>query len=251
MRGSAEVVTGLRNTRDDMVERDRLNQGRGAKSRNDLIYGLVRKKFVAEKQAQVEAGLAKPVTPYDVIFQSKYRKHRVQVTSPADRLDPSTGILIRARPIAARFEDGIYRIPRQLDRKDADFVLERLRQHPNYGIGRDFWEQADMIDEGKIKATADSIALLQSNPDIRQSVLEVLESTDFDLDDRQIPPADPAMRQRTVTPKAEPRPAQAVLAPSDMDDLRQPASPPVATPPPEWKLPAPARAAKKKASKRK
>lgn len=81
--------------------------------------------------------------PDEVIFGSIYHNYRLQVTAPADKIDPNTGQRFPARPKAAKFNQGVC-VTSDLDiihkikgcPVDCDVHAKgfRNRPHPRYGL---------------------------------------------------------------------------------------------------------------------
>lgn len=121
-RAAPEVVTGLRAPTD-----------RGGVQVQPEVESELKRKLSAV------AALAKGPTakPGEVIYQSRAFAYRFQVTAPADRIDPATGVLVRSRPVNAQFHQGQYRT-------SDPTVIARLDSSPDCGVGRDFWRAEEM-----------------------------------------------------------------------------------------------------------
>jgi hypothetical protein len=110
--------------------------------------------------------------PNAKVFVSRYNSLRVQVTSPADRVDPTTGRTIIARPKVAQFKDGVYKT------SDED-TIQWLMGHPNQGMGRDFWLAAEAQKRAEEKQYSDMLAAVKSNPHLADRLLGDLTGDSF------------------------------------------------------------------------
>lgn len=108
----------------------------------------------------------------DKVFVSRYNSLRVQVTAPADRVDPATGRTIIARPKVAQFKDGVFKT------SDAD-TIEWLTGHPNFGLGRDFWLAAEAQKRAEEKQYSDMLRAVKSNPALADRLLGDLTGDTF------------------------------------------------------------------------
>lgn len=127
---------------------------------------------------------------WGTVFTSRYSRHRIQLTAPRDII-LADGTKIQGRPLVAQFVDSTYKLPKKLEcqnpgcekpnhpDEDAIEVVKRLRAHPNYGLGRDFWETADALDEGKLRKMATVAAALESDPDVKNAVLDFITEEEF------------------------------------------------------------------------
>lgn len=127
---------------------------------------------------------------WGTVFTSRYSRHRIQLTAPRDII-LQDGTKIQGRPLVAQFVDSTYKLPKKLEcqnpgcdkpnhpDEDAIEVVKRLRAHPNYGLGRDFWETADALDEGKLRKMATVAAALESDPDVKNAVLDFITEEEF------------------------------------------------------------------------
>jgi len=94
---------------------------------------------------------------------SAYRRYRIQVTSPADVLDPATGRIVRGRPIVAQFEDWNY----WNDAKDPGvkrLTDEALQSNPRCGLQSDFWLASEQKEKAQAKRLADARRTLHALP---------------------------------------------------------------------------------------
>jgi hypothetical protein len=150
----------------------------------------------------------------EVVFQSAFTKHKVQITAPNDMLDPSTGTVVRGRPLVLRFEDNMARTtdPEIIHKiKGCDEVEEReapngrklvrvvgcslgghgIRKlihqpHLRYGIGRDIWDADEMLALAKQKQIADVATVLRDQPEIFDAAMKLLEGgDDFPLPEKK------------------------------------------------------------------
>jgi hypothetical protein len=152
----------------------------------------------------------------ETVFQSAFTAHRVQITAPNDMLDPSTGTIVRGRPVVLRFEQGIARTTdpeiihkvKGCDQQEMRTVegprgsrqyvrvtgcslgghgIRKLihQPHPRYGIGKDFWDADEMLDRAKQKQIADVARVIRDQPEIFDQAMNLLNSDDFVLPEKK------------------------------------------------------------------
>jgi len=147
--------------------------------------GEVRQKAAkAAEAAQVEQASGRiPASSEDLgtVYQSKFRRYRVQVTATPDYIDPLTGRKIVGRQIVATFQEGVW-INRAKDMEERAMVDKALQSNPWFGLGRDFWlsdERKALDDKRKI---ADSVEAFKANPEaVRALVSELAASGAIDF----------------------------------------------------------------------
>ncbi len=113
------------------------------------------KRKLAAAQAIKSVPAAKPG---EVIYQSKAFAYRFQLTAAADRIDPATGVLVRARPEVAQFQQGQYRTSKE------DHI-KRLDSSPQCGVGRDFWRAEEMLKAASDKQISDLVGAVKATGD--------------------------------------------------------------------------------------
>jgi hypothetical protein len=133
-----------------------------------------------EHQPLPTSFFGRPAEEGEVVYHTEHAGLIVQITSPADRFDPSTGSVLRARPVKAVFEPvgdtkmGEYRT------RDADIIRE-LEGNPRYGLGKSYW-RADQFASRARAAMKDSIkSQLQGDPALVAEVLQELNGSEFEL----------------------------------------------------------------------
>jgi hypothetical protein len=99
------------------------------------------------------------------VYISKFPRYRVQITSPADIIDPLTGRKTRAVPLAAKFEDGIW-VNDAKDAKaraDIDEFLQGNQYFGKPGTGAEFWllsEQEAAVKIAKLRQARETLKSL-------------------------------------------------------------------------------------------
>lgn len=163
---------------------------------------LSRRELARMNQANVQTPESSPSpAPYDlppgtVEFHSEFGRLIVQLTSPADRIDPQTGVRMNARPLKLVFTHGravtssleiIHRIkgcPAECG-KHVDPAGERCAPHQNFGIGKSFWDAKEAFTKGRNKRIEDAINLAASaaetDPEVAAALLERLTSKSVQL----------------------------------------------------------------------
>lgn len=173
MRPSPEVVSGMRQTRAALAEQ-------GVRTG---IYGRFRAMMADKIGASRERRLAKEHIR-NTIFVSAYGNHRIQITAPRD-VTLADGTKVQAKPLVAQFKNCILDVGkafRHLEDADVEKIVERLRKHPRYGVGLDFWEQADAIDESKVRKMASVAQQMEDDPVVKEAVLDYITATEFEKD---------------------------------------------------------------------
>src|SRR5574341_190431 len=148
-RSDAKMRDGMR-APDFREEARRSAQGQSPDSVSEPLK-KVDQALLASREAR-----ARQKTPANVrLYQAAHRNYRIQVTCPEDRLDLRTGHKITARPIAAKFDN--YMLEIRIDREPGRTILHKIEgcpeecedhdfeRHPNYGIGRSFWDAQEMV----------------------------------------------------------------------------------------------------------
>ncbi len=176
-RAAPEIVTGFRSPTD-----------RGPAVVQSVAESELNRKLAAVRSL-TSGAVAKPG---EVVYQSRAYAYRYQLTSIADRLDPATGQLIRARPRVAQFHQGIYRT------SDPDDI-KRLDASTDCGVGRDFWRADDMKQAALEKQVESLSAAVKASGDpalierVVADLMPLIGQTEFSL-----PPAPSADEQESV-----------------------------------------------------
>ena len=123
-----------------------------------------------EMRAQAEEPLAAPLpdaTKVDgTVYLSPFPSYCVQVTAPADLIDPVTGRKTIGRPTRAQFAEGRY-VNNARDRKVRDHIDEVLQMNSRFGrpgSGADYWLATDARRMAQAAAKAGALATLRSLP---------------------------------------------------------------------------------------
>jgi len=115
----------------------------------------------------------------------------VQVTAPADLVDPVTGRKTVGRPISARFQEGRYvnnaRDPKV--RAHVDEVLQANSRFGKPGTGSDYWLADDAIRMTKAAAKANAAATLRALASENRAEFDALvaELSQGDATDEKMP----------------------------------------------------------------
>lgn len=130
-----------------------------------------------EERNAVVAGTKRNPVAFDgdeIVFQSRYANHRIQVTAPPDMKDPFTGRITQGRPKVAQFRDHILRVKK----KDQD-TIEWLSEHPAFR--RDFWLFSE-VQEAARAAEREQAKRVLADPEQRAALLaELKESGELDF----------------------------------------------------------------------
>lgn len=194
MRETPRVITGTRVGRGDQARGADDPKTQGAQTVHPGLYSRI-SALMRGKNLLPTPKAAK--TPYDVLFGSRYSRHRIQVTSPEDERDPRTGRKIQGRPICVVFKDNVFSIPKKYSLKEAEDILQWLRSHPSYGVGKEFWETKDVQNDAKIRDTVHMVEQLAQDEGMRETVLEFLSRGDF-LEDETVAGETPSFGARVL-----------------------------------------------------
>lgn len=145
----------------------------------------------AMADAQPEMPSAMPKVD-GTVYLSPFPSYCVQITAPADLVDPVTGRKTVGRPVKALFQEGRYvnnaRDPKV--RKHIDDVMQSNSRFGRPGSGADFWlaEEAVRMTQAaaKANATATLKRLAAERPDEFKAL--VAEIAQGDATDQVMPP---------------------------------------------------------------
>lgn len=105
-----------------------------------------------------------------VTFTSRWRRHRIQITSPADQFEPSTGKILRGRPVVAQFDNFTFTTSDKM-------IVNALRKTAKYGI--EVFESAIVQAATEDAIEAQVLSAIEANPALRRRVTSVLEGKSF------------------------------------------------------------------------
>lgn len=144
MRQQPEVLDGFRGPRTDRMDKMR----------------------EATDKAETEPAQLPAVKKQGTTYVSQFRRYRVQVTAPMDRIDPATGLREIGRPIVAQFEDGVY-VNDHKDPKIKKLIDDQLQGNPFFGKfgdgGAHYWladTQQASLDRAKLEAAKATLSKL-------------------------------------------------------------------------------------------
>lgn len=153
------------------------------KKRNAIVNGRRGAVEAENKAASEQQELAQNVSilsavqkeeKYDgkkpVTFTSRYGRHRIQITAPADIYNPATGRIVRGRPKVAQFDNYTFTT------SDVE-IVESLRAHRLYGF--ELFEAAVMQQAADDAVSNQILSQIEANPSVRSRVLAVLEGKKF------------------------------------------------------------------------
>lgn len=147
---------------------------------------------IDDMRAQSEAVYDTAVTTLPkvdgTVYLSPFPSYCVQITAPADVVDPATGIKTRGRPTKAQFSEGRY-VNNARDLKLRAFIDERLQENSRFGrpgSGADYWLAVDAMRmtqaAAKANATATLRQLAKQNPaELKQLIAELQQGEDADV----------------------------------------------------------------------
>jgi hypothetical protein len=122
------------------------------------------------------------------VYLSPFPSYCVQITAPADLVDPVTGRKTVGRPVRAQFAEGRY-VNNAKDpkiRKHIDEVMQSNSRFGKPGSGADYYlaEDARRMSQAaaKANATATLRALAKQNPEeLKQLLADLQQGTDTDV----------------------------------------------------------------------
>lgn len=129
------------------------------------------------------------------VYVSQFPSYCVQITAPADLIDPVTGRKTIGRPVRAQFAEGRYvnnaRDPKV--RKHIDEVMQSNSRFGRPGSGADYYLADEALRMSRAAAKANATATLRQlakqNPDeLKQLLAELTQGSDTDV----VMPAAPA-----------------------------------------------------------
>lgn len=158
--------------------------------------------FMADRGAPK---VKRPPTPYEVVFESRYSRHRIQIDSPEAQID-ARGRKIHKRPLVAQFDHGMFSIPKRLPLAEAEYMLGILRDHPAVK-SKEVWEQTDLNQAVQVKKIATIVDSMKKDPELHKSVLEFLETEDY-TDETEVPAVEEEIE--AAAEELEPAPAKLI-----------------------------------------
>jgi hypothetical protein len=133
-----------------------------------------------EMRAQSEEALAAPAPREEkvdgTVYLSPYPSYCVQVTAPADLVDPLTGRKTVGRPVKALFQEGRY-VNNARDPKVRAHINEVLQSNSRFGrpgSGADYWLAADAMRMAQAAAKANATKTLRELAKQNPAELEAL-----------------------------------------------------------------------------
>lgn len=168
-RPAPQVQTGFR----DSVDRNPVRTMEDSAQAASSLASSLKSALLSDK-ASLDY-IEKQAVSKEEVFESRCCSLRVQITSPADRMDPSTGYIIRGMPVFAQFRQGIF--------KTSDpMTIDRLKTNTkSYGVGRLYWSAVDMRAATKIAAVQQISETIQAMPELVPVLKQILEGEGFAL----------------------------------------------------------------------
>ena len=118
----------------------------------------------AQSEVAFDATPAEAPKVDGTVYLSMFPAYCVQITAPADLVDPVTGRKTIGRPTKAMFQEGRYvnnaRDPKV--RKHIDEVLQSNSRFGRPGSGADYWLAADAVRMAQAAAKASATATLRT-----------------------------------------------------------------------------------------
>lgn len=120
----------------------------------------------AAKDGPERFGPVVPDKEGSVVYESRYRRLRVQITSPAEIYDPATGIKTRQKPVVAQFDEGFFVNEPRLRDGDPNpfFEITEKRLRANSAFRVDFWLKSEMDEKARNAALDNAKKQLQEAP---------------------------------------------------------------------------------------
>jgi hypothetical protein len=157
-----EVLTGLRDPQDVRMDRAKEREASGAQAPSKMPV------------------LADPSL---TVYESQFSRYRVQITSPDESKDPTTGHITRNKPLVAQFENGrwVNQFKNPEHRKLADLFLQG---NDFFGMEGHFWlkKDADTRDIAISKDNTRRTLAALPKAEVQELLREMRESGELDLD---------------------------------------------------------------------
>jgi hypothetical protein len=147
-----------------------------------------------------------PSAPGTVVYVSKFRRYRVQITAPTSYIDPTTGRRVSGgKRLEAQFEDGVYRNTSK-DPAIRKLIDEALQSNPHFGAFgsiADYWLASDQESKMQAARVASALDTLKTLPKetVEQYVAALKQGT---AEDHELPPA--AEARGSIRPIPSPQP---------------------------------------------
>lgn len=115
------------------------------------------------------------------LYMSKYPSYTVQLTSPATIVDPLTGRKQTGQPIKAQFKNGAW-LNAEKNKNLRKQIDEQMQANSRYGIGLDFWLEADFRAAVKVAEKRKVKNLLSSmkREEVEAFIAELKQGTEAD-----------------------------------------------------------------------
>ncbi len=166
----------------------------------DILPGLRAPRSVRmeEMRQSTERAHATPTPASSTAFTtyvSKYRKYRVQVTSPQAYIDPASGRKVTGgKMLVAEFDEGVFRNNKRehtpVERKLIDESLQANPYFGTFGSSAHFWlasEQNAKMEAARVKSALETLKSLPREQ-VEQFVADLKQGN---AEDHVVPPADP------------------------------------------------------------
>ncbi len=122
------------------------------------------------------------------VYLSAYPGYMVQISAPADVIDPFTGRKTIGRPVVAKFVEGRY-VNNARDPKLRAYIDEEMQRKTRFGkpgSGADYWLAEDAVRMARAAAKASASATLRQlaaqNPaELEQLIAELKQGSDTDV----------------------------------------------------------------------
>lgn len=174
----------------------------------DVLDGLRAPRAVRLESMAARAAAGEPLPqpleqPGVTVYVSKFRRYRVQITSPLHTVNPMTGQPIPGgRELVAQFDEGVFRNTEADPEARAliDQTLQRNKYFGKFGSNADFWlasEQQATLESRRLET---ALATLRGLPKeaVERFVADLKQGTETD---HALPPvADAAATQRLPEP---------------------------------------------------
>lgn len=174
-RGTPTVVTGPRNAQHypadpATTEKAAAAGDSGAQQALRASLGNLQREESAQRTADEKF----------VTFGSRFRGLTLQITSPEDGYNPMTGVRTRARPLKLKFRDYLCQVPK--NHPNFEEIMQRVKESPSFGIGLDFWLEADFASAQKEARYKSVVNAIKQDPELYgRLVADMAEGKDFKL----------------------------------------------------------------------
>lgn len=185
----------------------------------EILSGLRQPRAVRMEEQMAAVGAVAPSTPEAPtalagvnVYVSKYRRYRVQITSPQTVIGPDGRKQTGGKMLVAQFDEGVYRNthPDPATRALIDETLQSNKYFGKFGSTAEFWLASEQNERTKAAAIEAALRTLRTLPkEAVDTFIGALKAGD--AEDHEVPEATTAQAQAAgaAARRARPIPSEA------------------------------------------